>query len=216
MKGLKDKMEFSCYFDLAHPDLQSGCQEQEICNFNLMGIKNNISEGYTYFLTMTVASWIDVFTRPVYKHIMVEALKYSQQNKGLIIYAWCLMSNHLHLIAATEEGYHLSNILRDFKKFTSKAIIKEIMDNPRESRKKWLLSEFEFAGRYKSNIKNYKFWQDGNDAKEIHSASFLEQKVDYIHENPVKAEIVEYAHEYLYSSAKNYAGENGLIKVVLI
>jgi REP element-mobilizing transposase RayT len=181
-----------------------------------MGIKNNISEGYTYFLTMTVVNWIDVFTRPVYKHIMVEALKYSQQNKGLIIYAWCLMSNHLHLIAAADEGYHLSNILRDFKKFTSKAILSEINDNPLESRKKWLLNEFEFAGRHKSNIKNYKFWQDGNETKEIHSTGFLVQKLEYIHENPVKAEIVEYAHEYLYSSAKNYAGENGLIKVVLI
>jgi REP element-mobilizing transposase RayT len=181
-----------------------------------MGIKNNISEGYTYFLTMTVVNWIDVFTRPVYKHIIVEALKYSQQEKGLIIYAWCLMSNHLHLVAEAKEGYHLSDILRDFKKFTSKAIVSEIKDNPLESRKKWLLSEFEFAGRYKSSIKNYKFWQDGNEAKEIHSTAFLEQKIDYIHENPVKAEIVENREEYMYSSAKNYVGENGLIKVVLI
>jgi len=181
-----------------------------------MGIKNKIVDGYAYFLTMTVVNWIDVFTQPVYKHIILDALKYNQENKGLILYAWCLMSNHLHLIAEAEEKHHLSDFLRDFKKFISKAIVKEIEENPDESMRKWLLNEFEFAGRYKSNIKNFKFWQDGNDAKEIHSTSFLEQKLEYIHENPVKAEIVDYAHEYLYSSAKNYAGEPGLIDIVLI
>lgn len=181
-----------------------------------MGVKNKISDGFAYFLTMTVVNWIDIFTRPAYKHIIVDALKYNQENKGLIIFAWCLMTNHLHLIAEADEGKNLSDFLRDFKKFTSKAIIKEIQDSPEESRKKWLLNEFEFAGRYKSNIKNFKFWQDGNEAKEIHSASFMEQKLNYIHENPVKIEIVENAEEYLYSSAKNYAGDQGLIEVVLI
>lgn len=181
-----------------------------------MGIKNKISEGNACFLTMTVVNWIDVFTRPVYKHIIVDALKYNQEKKGLIIYAWCLMSNHLHLIAEAEEGHSLSDILRDFKKFTSKTIVKEIEDNPEESRKKWMLSEFEFAGRYNSNIKNYKFWQDGNEAKEIHSTAFLEQKLNYIHENPIQAEIVENAEEYIYSSAKNYAGQTGLLNVVLM
>jgi REP element-mobilizing transposase RayT len=181
-----------------------------------MGIKNKISEGYSYFMTMTVINWVDVFTRPAYKHIVLDALKYNQKNKGLIIYAWCLMSNHLHLIAEAEEGYHLSNILRDFKKYTSKAVIKEIQEDPDESRKKWMLSEFEFAGRYKSNIKSYKFWQDGNEAKEIHSNKFLEQKLEYIHDNPVKAEIVENDYEYLYSSAINYTGKQGLLDVVLI
>ena len=181
-----------------------------------MGIKNKISEGHAYFLTMTVVNWIDVFTRPVYKYIIVDALKYSQENKGLIIYAWCLMSNHLHMVAETKEGLNLSDTLRDFKKYTSKAIVKEIKTNIEESRKNWMLNEFEFAGKYKSGIKKYKFWQDGNEAKEIYSNFFLEQKVEYIHENPVKAEIVENDYEYLFSSAKNYTGEVGLIDVVLI
>ena len=181
-----------------------------------MGIKNKISEGHAYFLTMTVVNWIDVFTRPVYKYIIVDALKYNQENKGLIIYAWCLMSNHLHMVAETKEGLNLSDTLRDFKKYTSKAIVKEIKTNIEESRKNWMLNEFEFAGKYKSGIKKYKFWQDGNEAKEIYSNFFLEQKVEYIHENPVKAEIVENDYEYLFSSAKNYTGEVGLIDVVLI
>ncbi|MCF6171028.1 MAG: transposase [Bacteroidales bacterium] len=143
-------------------------------------------------------------------------MKYNQANKGLILSAWCLMSNHLHLVAETDDEHHLSDFLRDFKKLTSKATVKEIEENAEKSRKKWLLSEFEFAGRHKSNIKNFKFRQDGNEAKEIHSTSFLEQKVNYIHENAVQAEMVDNAHEYIYSSAKNYAGEPGLIDVALI
>ncbi len=181
-----------------------------------MGIKNKITDGYNYFLTLTIIDWIDVFTRPEYKYIILDSLKYSQKNKGLNIYAWCLMSNHLHLIAGSKEGFHLSNILRDFKKFTSKEIVRTIQENPQESRKKWMLNRFEFSGKYDNKITNYKFWQEGNEAKEIHTNSFLEQKLNYIHDNPVKAEIVTRPEDYLYSSARDYSGEKGLLKVMLI
>jgi REP element-mobilizing transposase RayT len=126
------------------------------------------------------------------------------------------MSNHLHLIAGTKEGFRLSNILRDFKKFTSKEIVSAIQENPQESRKNWMLNRFEFAGRYDNKITNYKFWQEGNEAKEIHTNYFLEQKLNYIHNNPVKAEIVARPEDYLFSSARDYAGEKGLLEVVLI
>ena len=78
------------------------------------------NQNATYFLTLTVINWIDVFTRKEYKHTIVESLIYCQTNKGLKIYAWCIMSNHLHLIVQAKEGYNLSDILRDFKKFTAK------------------------------------------------------------------------------------------------
>ncbi len=181
-----------------------------------MGLKNRIYDEYMYFLTMTVVNWIDIFTRPVYKHIIVDALNYSIKNKGLIVSGWCLMSNHIHLLAEADDGYHLSDIIRDFKKFTSKAIIKEIIDNPKESRKKWMLKEFENAGQKLKRKQNYKFWKDGNEAKEIHSTHFLEQKLNYIHDNPVRAGIVENPEDYLYSSAKDYAGEKGLVDIVFV
>jgi len=180
-----------------------------------MGLKNKISEGYIYFLTLTVIDWIDVFSRPIYKHIMVDSLNYCQKNKGLEIYAWCLMTNHIHMIAGTKEGFLLSDVLRDLKKFTSKEIIKNIKET-NESRKEWMIERFRKAGLTDPKIKNYKFWQDGNEAKEIHTNEFLDQKLNYIHDNPVKAEIVQFDYEYLYSSAKDYAGEKGLIDVVLI
>jgi len=91
-----------------------------------MGQKNKIYQDHIYFLTLTVVDWIDIFTRPIYRHIIVDSLKYCQKEKGLVIYAWVLMSNHLHLIASNKEGFSLSDILRDFKKFTSKQLIKSV------------------------------------------------------------------------------------------
>ncbi|MCF6359028.1 MAG: transposase, partial [Draconibacterium sp.] len=88
-----------------------------------------------YFVSFAVQNWIDVFTRNEYKNILVENLEYCQKNKGLEIFAWCIMSNHVHLIIRAIAGYQLSDILRDYKKFTSKQIKKAISENYRESRK---------------------------------------------------------------------------------
>ena len=180
-----------------------------------MGLKNKIHPGYLYFLTTTVVDWVDIFTRPHYKHIIVDSLRHCQQNKGLELYAWCLMSNHLHLIASAQVGVSLSDILRDFKKFISKKIVTAMFEI-NESRQKWMYNRFEYAGRYDRKIKNFKFWQEGNEAKEIHTNHFLDQKLEYIHRNPVVAEIVEEPEYYLYSSARNYAGMAGLLDVILL
>ena len=180
-----------------------------------MGLKNRIHEGYTYFMTMTVVDWVDVFTRPVYKDIIVNSLKYCQQAKGLEIYGWVLMTNHLHLMAsARNREITMSDILRDFKKYTSKKII-EAVQLERESRRNWLLYRFEYAGKYEPKNKIYKFWQDGNEAKEILTPEFYQQKLTYLHDNPVRAGIVEHPDEYLYSSARNYARKPGLIDVIV-
>ena len=173
-----------------------------------------------YFLTMTVVDWVDVFTRPAYRSIMVDSLRYCQQAKGLRLYAWCLMSNHLHIIAAADDGLNLSDILRDMKKFTSKRIVKEIQEEP-ESRREWMLQRFAYAGKFEANVKEYKFWQDGNQAKECISPAFTLGKLDraafrYIHQNPVRNQIVEEAEHYLFSSARNYAGLKGLLDVILL
>jgi len=180
-----------------------------------MGIRNKISSGYVYFLTLTVVEWIDIFTRPDYRHLIVDSLNYCIANKGLKVYSWCLMSNHLHLIAGTTDDIILSDILRDFKKFTSKAITNTIQTIP-ESRKEWLLNHFEYAGKCNKKNLYYKVWQDGNDAKEIHLTPFLDEKMAYIHNNPVKAEVVAKPEDYLYSSARDFAGEKGLVNIEFI
>ena len=95
-----------------------------------------------YFITSTVVDWMDVFTRPVYKHIVVDSLKYCQDHKGLELFAWVLMTNHLHMIAGANGTQQIGDVLRDFKKFTSKGIVKAIEQNQLESRKEWLIKTF--------------------------------------------------------------------------
>jgi REP element-mobilizing transposase RayT len=168
-----------------------------------------------YFVTLTVVGWIDVFTRKNHKFLLVDSLQYCQQNKGLVIFGWCLMSSHLHMIVRAEGRYTLSEILRDFKKFTSKAIIRQIEEDP-ESRREWMLEQFYKAGEHLKRIKDYKFWQDGNQAKEIYGNSFLEEKLDYIHNNPVEEMVVEKPEEYLFSSARNYAELDNVLDICLI
>lgn len=168
-----------------------------------------------YFVTLTVVNWIDVFTRRNHKLLMVDSLKYCQQNKGLEIFAWCLMPSHLHMICHAEGQNTLSEILRDFKKYTSKALVGQIQEDT-ESRKEWMLNLFAEAGEPLKRIKEYKFWQDGNQAKEIYGNEFLEQKLDYIHNNPVEEMIVAKPEDYLFSSARNYAEMDNLMEVCLI
>lgn len=91
-----------------------------------------------YFITCTVHQWVDVFTRKEYVDIVLNSLRYCQQNKGLLIYAYVIMSNHLHLIIGSNKE-NLSDIIRDFKKFTASKIVQAIENNSRESRKRWLL-----------------------------------------------------------------------------
>jgi len=168
-----------------------------------------------YFVTVTVVYWIDLFERVEFKHNVVDTLKYYQKNKRLIIHAWCLMPSHQHLIISSQNGYNLSDFLRDFKKFTNREILR-IMNTIHESRKEWLLKAFYMAGRNLKRITNFKIWQDGNQPKELITNYFIDQKLDYIHNNPVLVEIVDEPHHYLYSSARNYAGMKGLLDVDII
>lgn len=179
-----------------------------------MGLKNKVYPELTYFLTMTVVDWVDVFTRPVYRNIIVESLNYCVKEKNLEIFGWVLMSNHLHMIARTNNEASLSDVLRDFKKFTSKKIVAAI-EEENESRKVWMLDRFWFAGKYNPKIKDFTFWQPGNEPKEIFTPEFFDQKLNYIHDNPVRAGWVEEQHHYLYSSARDYVGIKGLVNITL-
>ena len=167
-----------------------------------------------YFVTSTVVNWIDLFTRKEFRYILIDSLKYCKKEKGLIVHAWCIMSSHLHMIISSKND-NLPEIMRDFKKFTSKKIIQEL-DLINESRKEWLLKVFSENGEKLSRIKNYKVWQDGNQPKEIVTNKFLDQKLDYIHNNPVETEIVDEPEHYLYSSARDYAGKKGLLDIELL
>lgn len=169
--------------------------------------------GY-YFLTMTVVRWVDVFTRIEYKDVIVDSLNYCIQNKGLELNAWVLMTNHLHIVGRVSTDLGMSGFLRDFKKFTSKRILELIQEIP-ESRREWLLNRFDFEAKKTRRAENFKLWKDGNHAIDLqHIDAF--NKIDYIHQNPVRAGIVNEPDHYIYSSAIDYANGKGLVQVALM
>jgi REP element-mobilizing transposase RayT len=172
----------------------------------------SIKTDYAYFLTMTVVDWVDLFTRLNHKMAIVDSLRYCCEKKGLYVFGWCLMPSHLHLIANTDGKEKLSDVIRDFKKFTSKILIHQIK-NEAESRREWLLNRFEFAAKNHTKTSGYKIWQDGNHAIEVTSEKVVWQKLRYIHKNPVVDRVVEKEEEYLFSSARDYHDRDSLLKV---
>jgi REP element-mobilizing transposase RayT len=170
-----------------------------------------------YFVTFTVIRWLDVFTRQEYKDILLDSLRYCQKHKGLALYAYCIMSSHVHLIISRHRSQELQGIIRDIKKYTANRIIKAIEDNDRESRRDELLWLFEREGRDNGHNQKYQFWQHYSHPIELDTEEKLYQRLDYTHYNPVEAGIVLSPEHYLYSSAMNYAGlPEKLIDVILI
>lgn len=197
-----------------------------------------------YFVTFRVIDWVDVFTREEYKYIITDSLDYCRRSKGLYLYAWVLMTNHLHLIVSHEiDNDHLWKVLGDFKKFTSKKIIDTVINNSQESRIRWMLPHFEEqnimnnsyascsvskSNNYNVRVTNphgldgrhgrghYHLWQRGIDRYCIYNIKHLRQKLDYLHANPVRAGIVNEPYNYRFSSSPNYCGEKGIIDIDLM
>ncbi|MES2279131.1 MAG: transposase [Bacteroidota bacterium] len=167
-----------------------------------------------YFVSFAVVNWIDVFTRPDYSDIVVESLNYCKANLGMELYCWCIMPSHIHLIFRAEQG-NPEIILGRFKEYTSKQIVKSITENIQESRREWVLWMFKRAGAKSSNVSYYQFWQHNNKPIELWSATVIEQKADYIHNNPVVAGFVTEPMYWRYSSAIDYAGGKGLVEIML-
>jgi putative transposase len=153
-----------------------------------------------FFITFSVVGWIDVFTRYDYCDEFLNNLEYCRQNKELKVYAYCIMSSHIHLIAASEKD-NLPAIIRDLKSYTAKRIIEMITTNPQESRKEWLLYLFRFYAKHNTQNSEYQFWQKTNHPIELYTNQVFDQKMDYIHHNPVEAMLVNDRCSYVYSSA---------------
>lgn len=162
-----------------------------------------------YFITLSVVDWVDIFTRKEYADIIIENLKYCQKNEGLHIYAYVIMSNHVHLIVRREHEKPLSELLGRFKSNTSKQIIKAIKDNMCESRKDWMLEIFRQSAKKNKQYKDYHFWQYTSHPTELDNNGIIDQKIEYIHQNPVVAGIVAESWQYIYSSAN----PNGKFKI---
>ncbi len=135
--------------------------------------KNRVHQGSNqglYFITPTIWNWYYIFDRHERWRIIADSIKYCQEYKGLKVYAYAFMLNHLHLIISSPD---VAGFLRDFKKFTSKKLI----ENLRES-ELGVLELFKIEN-------GYKFWKEDNQPKLIETEKFFRQKMNYIHSNPV-------------------------------
>lgn len=171
-----------------------------------------------HFLTFTTVGWVDLFSRKECRQIFIDSLKYCIKNKGLHVHAFVIMSNHVHLITSAEESTSgLSDLIRDIKGYTSRMLINWINTSFMESRRDWLKIVFEYHAKYNSNNKKFQIWQQDNHPKECIHPKFTMQKINYIHQNPVVAELVDNEEDYIYSSARNYLGiESNLLPITVI
>jgi len=175
-----------------------------------------VNQNALHFITLTVVGWVDVFTRDEYRKIIIDSLIFCQKEKGLILNAYVIMSNHIHIMCYTREPFQLSQTIRDFKKFTSKSIVDSIHNNENESRKGWMIRLFSYYAKFNKNIKDHQFWQKGNNPIELANPKWINQKIDYIHLNPVRNGIVLRAEDYVYSSASDYIGNKGLLDIEIL
>jgi putative transposase len=163
-----------------------------------------------YFITYTLVRWIKLFQVPEYANIVIDTIRYCQANKELELFAYCIMPSHVHLMARSPHVL-LSGITRDIKKYSSFRILEHMKNNPGYDE---YLSIF---GQEASKIKRnryYKVWQDGYHPEVIISNKFFYQKLEYIHNNPVTDGLVENSEDFLYSSARNYAGLEAVLEII--
>lgn len=172
-----------------------------------MSEKYKVIDGTTpTFITSTIVDWVDLFIRPNYHRILDDSLNYCIKEKNLSVHAYVYMTSHIHLIATAPEN-ELQYIMRDFKKFTSKKLIAEIKEIP-ESRRVWLLRKFNYEAQSRGRAQEYKVWQDGFHPVILDTLEKVEQRINYIHYNPVEAGIVFHERDYVNSSYRHYEKGN--------
>jgi REP element-mobilizing transposase RayT len=168
----------------------------------------------TYFMTFTVVEWLFIFDDLRFMKIACDSLNFCVENKNLEIFTYVIMSSHIHLLARANNE-NLSKVVGSFKKFIAKKILK-ILEKETSSHSIELLKIFSESTKTHSRNEKYQFWKYGNAPLEIYSPKFTLEKIRYINNNPVEAGMVNYPNEYYYSSAVDYWGGKGPVKVSVI
>ena len=158
---------------------------------------------------------IKVLADDNYKMIIVDSINYCQLNKGLQVFAYCIMPNHVHMIIQAAGDESVSDILREMKTHTTKAITKKLEEEKPEGYEE-MLAKFTAAGKSLKRIKKYNVWQEGNQAKLLYGNRFIIEKLNYIHNNPVGYGLCSVFWEYKFSSATNYADKPSLMNIILL
>ncbi len=163
-------------------------------------------EGVPYFLTATIVNWLPLFNTPWVVDVLLDSLRYLQANGRLLLYAYVIMENHLHLIASALD---LAKEMGDFKSYTARQII----DRYREQEAEHILRQLAWHKRPYKTDRSYQLWQEGSHPQRIQGVEMMRQKIAYIHNNPVKRGWVDDPSHWRYSSARNYADLPGLLDV---
>mgnify|MGYP000333141504 FL=1 len=158
-----------------------------------------------HFMTVTVLHWIPLFTRPATVEIILNSLRFLMK-EDLKVYAYVILENHLHLVAQSKD---LSKDMARFKSFTASRLIQYLKDNNVRS----ILDQLAFYKKAHKTDRTYQLWQEGVHPELIQGQEMMQQKVAYIHQNPVKRGYVDFDVDWRYSSARNYAGGEGLLDV---
>ena len=159
-----------------------------------------------YFITSSVHCWVPIIFNDHIFGIILESLKFCQQYKGLVIWAYVIMPNHIHAIISHEDFKAIPGIIRDFKRHTSTEISKYLSQLGRYSRLFWI--------KIFHNQEKNKVWQEGYHPETILSPDFLLTKLNYIHNNPVEKGYVTRPEHWKYSSARNYyLDDHSLIQI---
>ncbi len=189
---------------------ENGALHKQIVILQLkMSETRKFYKGEVTFLTMTIVGWQEVFTRRVYQQIIIDNLNFATEKRGLEIYAYVVMPNHIHMIANSENN--LSDIIKKFKSFSARKIIDEIKENEQLSRKERFLNSFSYHARNDSRV-DHQFWIHKNHPETIYSNEFFDQKRNYIENNPIEAGFVDEPHFWRLSSAN----EQTPIKIISI
>jgi putative transposase len=170
------------------------------------------NQAFAYFVTVTLSGFVELFRKDEYAQIVLGNLNHYRDKFEFRLLAYVIMPHHLHLVIHPNSKGNISEIMRDFKKYTAKGIIERL----EEERQFKILGIFcEVAERHHpKESRKYQVWEDRFDDVALYSEEVLRTKVDYIHNNPVRAGLVDSPSEYPYSSARNYYfGDHSVIKV---
>ncbi len=159
-----------------------------------------------HFITCTILHWIPIFTRVESTEIIFESLRHLQKSDDLKINAYVILENHMHLVVSSDD---LALSMKKFKSFTAKEILKLLQ----KRNAKTILEQLAFYKKVHKSDSTYQLWQEGIQPKLIQNSAMMQEKIDYIHNNPVKRGYVDEAKHWRYSSARDYEGIDGLIEI---
>lgn len=166
-----------------------------------------VENEYPYFMTCTIVGWLPVFTRPEAVEIIYDSWRFLQRERGFMLFAYVILENHLHLIANSPD---LSATMQRFKSFTARRLVDLLQSKSAIT----LLNSLQRLKLPHKSESDHQVWQQGSHPEQIQSEEMMWQKIEYTHNNPLKRGYVDNPLHWRYSSARNYAGQPGLIEVV--